>query len=81
MHYTRLRQIICRIPQLFATSRHFTVGVLAPGSIPKLKCYPLSAVRNRIQHIRLYPQNLEAVSSIGNIRTRHSLVTRKTPKM
>jgi hypothetical protein len=47
---------------------------------PKAGEPPLvSCPRLFIQYIRTYPPYLEAVSSIRNLRTRHSAVTRDTP--
>jgi hypothetical protein len=37
---------------------------------------PVGCPRRRIQYNRSYPPNLEAVSSIVNLRTRHAVVTR-----
>jgi hypothetical protein len=49
--------------------------------IPKLKDQILSAVRDCLFNIRSYGPDLEAVSSIHNLRTRHAVVARNPLNM
>jgi hypothetical protein len=54
----------------------YSEELLAPRPTPKLEDHPVGCPRLLIQQIRSYPQKLEGVSSICNLRMRHAVVTR-----
>jgi hypothetical protein len=57
-------------------------GVFSPTPNPQAGGPSLvGCPRLLIQYIRSYPQYLETVSSIRNLRTRHAVVTRDPPNM
>jgi hypothetical protein len=66
----------------FVTSLFLGQGVVSPMANPQAWGPPLvGCPRLLIQYIRSYPPYLEAAPSIGNLRTRHAVVTRDPPNM
>jgi hypothetical protein len=61
----------------FKTSLFVWWGVVSPTPNPQAGWPPhVGCRRLLIRYIRIYPPNLEAVSSIRNLKTRHDVVTR-----
>jgi hypothetical protein len=68
--------------RIFVTSLFFTVRSCLSHAQPQAGGPPpVGCPRLLIQYIRSYPPYLEAVSSIRNLRTHHSVVTRDPPNM
>jgi hypothetical protein len=67
---------------IFVTSLFLRWGVVNPTPNPKAGGPPLvGCPRLLFQYIRSYPPYLKGVSSIRNLRTRHTVVTRDPPNM
>jgi hypothetical protein len=88
VHFPLLRSIIQRISpclRLLVNFRNnfifYGKELLAPRPTPKLDDHPLSAVCDCLFNIFACPPYLEAISSIRNLMTRHTVVTRDPPNM